>query len=561
MRRVVSVWLPRFATDRMANRPGAGRGDPLAPPPRAAPKAIPAATVTQARGAWRLAAVNAAAARMGLTPGLSLADARAQVPALDTIPADPAADARALTRLARWAGRYTPWTAVDASAPEDAGIPGAGLWLDVTGCAHLFGGEDALLADLSRRLDAAGYTARAGLAATPGAAWALARFDDSKQAPRPWRAIAAGAEKDSLAGLPMAALRLPSETTEALARLGLRRVGDLYPLTRASLALRFGLEPCLRLDQALGDRDEPLSPLSPPPLFQVRLNFPEPVGRADDIALALDRLLAALAPRLSRAGKGARRLDFTLFRVDGTTASIRVGTGRASRDTAHLAGLFRDKLDGLDPGFGIETALLAARAVDPLPPGQDSLPATAAPTGGPRGNPDRQLDRLIDRLANRLGPGGLVALHPRASHLPERAQELGPPDHGKRPPAPTTPPSTAAATAPRPIHLLPQPEPVDALTPGVLGPPAAFRWRRRQHRVVHADGPERIAPEWWRDLLGPGDGPGGGPDGDPDAGADAAETRDYYRVEDETGARFWLFRTGRPLPGRAPQWFLHGVFP
>lgn len=494
---------------------------------------------------------------MGLTPGLSLADARAQVPALDTTPADPAADVRALTRLARWAGRYTPWTAVDASAPEDAGIPGAGLWLDVTGCAHLFGGEDALLADLSRRLDAAGYTARAGLAATPGAAWALARFSAAKQTSSrpssgPWQAITAGTEKDNLARLPMAALRLPGETTEALARLGLRRIGDLYPLTRASLALRFGLESCLRLDQALGDRDEPLSPLSPPPLFQARLNFPEPIGRADDIALALDRLLEALTPSLSRAGKGARRLDFTLFRVDGTTASVSVGTGRATRDAAHLTGLFRDKLNGLDPGFGIETALLAARTVDPLPPGQDILPATTS-TEGPHGN----LDRLIDRLANRLGPGGVVALHPRASHLPERAQELGPPDRGKPLPAPTT----APVTAPRPIHLLPQPEPVDALTPAILGPPAAFRWRQRQHRVVHADGPERIAPEWWRDLLGPGNGPGGAPDGDPDAGADEAETRDYYRVEDETGARFWLFRTGRLLPGRAPQWFLHGVFP
>ena len=517
----------------------------------------------QQRGAWRLAAVDDVAARAGLTPGMPLADARARLPDLDTRPADAKGDRAALTRLAHWAGRYTPWTNIDNGADDgDTKIgtpPAAGLWLDVTGCAHLFGGEDALLADLCRRLKSAGYTARAGLAATPGAAWALARFGTGNTVP--WRRIDAGQEKDALADLPVAGLRLADETTEALMRLGLRRIGDLYPLSRAALALRFGLSPCLRLDQALGDRDEPLSPLAPPPRFQVRLNFPEPIGRADDIAQALERLLAALTERLARAGKGARRLEFTLYRVDGTAVSAAVGTARPMRDAAHLAHLFHDKLDGLDPGFGIETALLAARAVDPLAADQAALdgdgPASSAPDSG--------LARLIDRLANRLGPGGVAGLRPRDSHLPERAQALGPPMPGKVVSRPSNPMQEAT---PRPIHLLPQPEPVDVVTPTPLGPPAAFRWRRHQHRVVSAEGPERIAPEWWRHLS---------PDGGPAGGTDGLETRDYYRVEDDSGARFWLYRTGgfpadaarddqatpanRPRPGQAPKWFLHGLFP
>ena len=521
------MWFPRFATDRLR----AGRGNAAGPL---------LATVTQVRGAYRLAAVDAAAARAGLAPGLPLADARAQVPDLETAPAAPDADARMLDRLAHWAGRYTPWTAVDTSVPEDAGIPGTGLWLDVTGCAHLFGGEAAMLDDLIRRLGAAGYAARAGLAATPGAAWALARF--VAHGPQPGQALVRGAEKDALAGLPVAALRLPGDTAEALIRLGLRRVGDLYPLARAALALRFGLTPCLRLDQALGERDEPLSPLAPPPLFQVRLNFPEPIGRAEDVACALDRLLAALAERLARTGKGARRLTFSLYRVDGTVAQASVGTGQPSRDAAHLARLFQGKLDRLDPGFGIETALLAARAVDPLAAGQDVLDGGLSDAAAGRND---GLDRLVDRLSNRLGMDRVAGLRPHASHLPERAQVLAP---AATSPPPTRAPAPYHPAAPRPLFLLPQPEPVDVLAPAPGGPPAVFRWRRHQHHVVGTQGPERIAPEWWRDLI---------PDGAvPDAGA-----RDYYRVEDADGGRFWLYRTGLLLPGDAPKWFLHGLFP
>ena len=522
------MWFPRFATDRLG-----GARDDAGPAPRA--------TVVQIKGGWRLAAVDRAAAQAGLTPGMPLADARAQVPTLATVPTDPSADAKTLERLAHWLGRYSPWTAVDSSLPAEANIPGAGLWLDITGCAHLFGGEDALLSDLCHRLDAAGYTVRAGLAATLGTAWALARF--ATDGGRHYQRLESGGERDALAGLPVTALRLPADTAENLARLGLRRIEDLYPLPRAALVLRFGLEPCLRLDQALGDRDEPLSPLAPPPLFQVRLNFPDPIGRTEDITLALDRLLKALMERLERAGKGARRLDFSLFRVDGTSDRVHVGTSRATRDAGHLLRLFEGKLDRLDAGFGIETALLAARAVDPLAADQGHLDGRSTDCGGP----DNGLDRLIDRLTNRLGADRVVGLYPRASHLPEHAETPGPP--GRRIPKS---PDLKEPTALRPLYLLPHPEPVDVLTPTSLEAPTAFRWRRRQHRIVIADGPERIAPEWWRDMVPDGD------DGwiDGDTGA-----RDYYRVEDDAGERFWLYRAGRPLPGQAPKWFLHGLFP
>lgn len=521
-RRVVSLWLPRFATDRLR----LGR----------APDRRPVATVVQDRGGHRLAAVDAAAARAGLTPGLPLADARAMAPALETVPADPAGDARALERLALWAGRYSPWTAVDGSIP-DASLPGGGLWLDIGGCAHLFGGEEALLADLCARLGRAGYTARAGLADTPGTAWAMARYAPGTDAGRPFSIVAPGAAaaRSALAGLPVAALRLPAEAAETLIRLGLRQVGDLYPLPRAALALRAGLAPALRLDQALGERDEPLNPLTPPPAFRARLAFPEPIGRAEDIALALDRLLAALADQLSRAGKGARRLEFTLYRVDGGTARAAVGTGRPERDADHLARLFREKLDGLDPGFGIETAILTASAVDDLAPRQAAM-AEQAVAG--------DLDRLLDRLANRLGPRRVGRLAARGSHLPERAQALaGAADC----PAPADCPDPPA---PRPLHLLPVPEPVDVTAAEADGPPLAFRWRGADRRVTRAEGPERIAPEWWRD-----------PDADEvEDGGKLPAHRDYYRAEDETGGRFWLYRQAAALPGQVPRWYLHGLF-
>ena len=537
-RRVVSVWFPRLATNRIARQRSAdARSVPLANP-----LAEPLATVEQIQSGFRLAAVNRTAEQMGLAAGHPLADARALVPNLETVPADPADDAKALKKLALWAGRYSPWTTpweTGDSTQNDRN----GLWLDISGCAHLFGGEAVLLEDLINRLGRAGLEVQAGLAGTPGAAWALARYGLSGN--RQFRRIAPGTEREALAELPVAALRLPPDTVETLVRLGLRQIGNLYPLNRAALAQRVGLTPVLRLDQALGERDEPLSPLMPAPVLQTRLRFPDPIGLKEDIQAALDRLLPALCERLERVGQGARRLDLVLYRIDGSTSRATIGTSRPERDPEHLNRLFREKLDGLDPGFGVETAILAACAVAPLTSQQQETGEIAGASDGE--NPPRPASWLIDRLANRLGPDRVAALHPRESHLPEQAQELRPLAREARE---TEPPDKAphAPTAPRPLHLLPVPEPIDALLPQPLAAPVLFRWRGRGHRIVRAEGPERIAPEWWRDLT-------------PNEDRDPPEVRDYYRVEDENGGRFWLYRQNRPLPGRSPQWYLHGLFP
>jgi protein ImuB len=483
-----------------------------------------------------VAAVNPAAEAVGVRPGLSLAAARALVPGLATFEADPAADRGALERLARWCGRYTPWTAVD----EHAGGPGAAsLWLDISGCAHLFGGEAALLDDLARRLCAFGFTARAAVADTPGAAWAVARF----AATGATTVVAPQQIRRVLAPLPVAGLRLLPGVAEALGRVGLGRIGDLAQVARAPLAARFGAASLRRLDQALGRTDEAISPGRPVAALRARRAFAEPIGRRDDVAAALDRLLAELCTRLEKTCQGARRLELILYRVDGTTAGAAIGTGRPVRDADHLKRLFAEKLATLDVGFGVETMILTATAADPLSPVQTDLDGH----GGTEGHHvARPAAHLVDRLGNRLGADGVVHLGLRASHIPERASHAvsalaqapcpcgGTEDEpGWRPP--------------RPLHLLPSPEPIQVVAPVPDDPPAMFRWRRRQHRVAEAEGPERIGPEWWlEEPLAPA--------------SQQDRIRDYYRVEDTAGQRFWVYRDGPYRPGIKPRWYLHGFF-
>ncbi len=456
-------------------------------------------------------------------PGLPLADARALVPSLFTAAADAAGDRRALHELAEWCGRYTPWTAVDDSG---------GIWLDVGGSAHLFGGERPLLEDLTARLGGFGFDVVAAVADTPGAAWAVARFaatDDDGIA-----VVPEGAAASALAALPVAGLRLPAAAVEGLARMGLRRIGDVMALPRAPLARRFGDIVADRLDRALGRVREPLSPLRPAAPFRARLVFPEPIITAEAVAAAVRRLLDAVCGQLAQAHRGARRLELALYRVDGTLARAAVGTGRPVRLPDHLERLFREKLDGLDAGFGVEAMALAVAEAVPLPPAQI---ATETP---PRGDED-DVARLVDRLGNRLGAASVVGLAPVASHIPERACREVAATAAPRPLAPFP------ADKPRPVHLLAWPEPIEAIAPVPDSPPLMFRWRRRAHRVARADGPERICPEWWRET------------GELDAGD--ARLRDYYRVEDSDGGRFWVFREGPYRAGARPRWYLHGFFP
>jgi protein ImuB len=556
-RRVVSLWFPRFATDRcrrkLRSRPSRTENGKPAPAEHAG---APLVLAAPEGGAIRLAAVTLNARKAGLFPGQTLADARALTPELAVHDHDPGGDAAALDGVAGWCGRYTPWAATSGLEPGGA----AGLWLDVTGCAHLFGGEAAMLDDLTGRLSRAGYTARAGLANTTGAAWAAARFGAPAKAATV--IMAPGEHKTRLAPLPITALRLPAKTLDGLERLGLRSIADLAALPRAGLARRFGELPARRLDQAFGQLDEPISPQAPTPVWRLRTAFPEALGREEDIAAATRNLLEALCNRLARAERGARRLELCLYRVAGRVDTIDAGTSRASRDPDHLMRLLREQLDRLPqpPSRApdalsaaaeamVETLTLAATGTEPLQMSQTGL-------AGTRDSDPAALERLVDRLSGRLGTENVRRFAARDSHLPERVQASTPALTGRAPsPGPADiwePPQ------PRPPRLLPRPELVEAVAPVPDDPPVMFRWRGRQHRITRAEGPERIAPEWWRAPNA--------------AGGNTvldADTRDYYRVEDSEGRRFWLYRSGLypdglydrdRAPDDLPQWYLHGFF-
>jgi len=479
--------------------------------------------VIDAAGRRLIAAVNPSAVAAGLAPGMPLADALSFLPGLATALAEPATDAAALRQLAEWCGRYSPWTAPDGSD---------GVRIEITGSAHLWGGETALAADLAARLDRRGFACRIAIADTLGAAWALARFAPAgdRIAILPVAATRAG-----LAALPVEALRLDPAAVQGLRRVGLKRIGDLAAMPRAALARRFGETVMQHLDQAQGDLPEPLSPLGEIPVRRVRLSFAEPIADPADLVRATERLAADLVTRLACEGAGARRLDLAFHRVDGRVERIRLGTARPSRDPHHLAALLTERLDTIDPGLGIEDVILAAFAVEPLTVEQFHL---AGASGGVASGED--IAPLLDRLGNRLGLDALYRLEARPSHIPERASVqvapmLSPADaQGRDPPG----------RPPRPIRLFTPPQPIEAAWLLPDDPPFRFTWRHRSHRVARADGPERIAGEWWRlDASDCGDA-----------------VRDYYRVEDQDGCRFWLFRAGLAGGDHWPRWYVHGVF-
>jgi len=497
--------------------------------------------VTETAGRRLLAAVSPAAAGAGLAPGMPLADALSFLPGLATRPADPAADAAGLTRLAEWCGRYSPWTAPDGAD---------GIKVEITGSAHLWGGEAALAADVMARLSRQGIAARLAVADTIGAAWAVARFAGQ---PATSALVASGDMRAALAPLPVEALRLDPVAVQGLRRVGLRRIGELYPMPRDPLARRFGEIVVRRLDQALDALPEPLSPLGETPSRRIRLSFPEAIADPSDLAHAIERLTQELARCLAREGVGVRRLGLAFHRIDGRVEHIRIGTARPSRDPSHLASLLRARLDTVDPGLGVEDMILAAFAVEPLPAEQIAL-------SGQAGAEASGLAPFIDRLGARLGLAALTRLEPRDSHLPERAAArvpVGAPAEngaGREMPRffPLLDPPAESKKPPRPVRLFEPPEPVEAFWLVPDDPPFHFTWRRRRHLIAQADGPERIAEEWWAE----------GGSGKADA------IRDYYRVEDAEGRRFWLFRAGLAdgsgaglaEGGRPPRWFLHGIF-
>lgn len=468
----------------------------------------------------RLSAVNLEAARLKLHPGQKATDALALVPELVTAEAEPEADARALIELVDWCVRFSPAVAAD---PPD------GLFLDVTGLAHLWGGEAGLLADFQARLSRNDLSFRCAIADTPGAAWGLAHFGrDETIAP-------AGGQAELIKALPLAALRLEPEAAAQIERLGFRRIGQLMEIPRAPLARRFGAGVLIRLDQALGRTAEALSFRRPPTPWLSRLAFAEPISAPEDMARVAFDAAVRLCAQLETEGKAARRFELCFHRLDGRALAASVGLSLPGRDPARIGKLLAPRLEALDPGFGVEAATLAAYEVETVSGRQGRLDAAAGAA------PEDGLAPLVDRLANRLGPDRVWRAKPAESHVPElavrRARPFGETHGAARPWNPE---------APRPVRLFRRPEPLEAviaLTPD--DPPSQFRWRGRLHRVRRAEGPERIGEEWWK--------------ADIDA-VSAAHVRDYYRVEDEGGGRFWLFRAGLYEPGTPAKWWLHGVF-
>ena len=484
------------------------------PSPANAGEDLPLVTTHRAGQRIVIAAACPRAAALGLSPGMPLTQARVLAPGLEVRDAEPTRDAALLERLALLAARR--WTPRAAVCGPD------GLWLDLSGVTHLFGGEAALCARILAACARIGLTARIAVAGSLGAAHALARCR-----PGPVTLCPGGAEADALAPLPIGALRIGPEVAGAAARLGLETVGDLIALPRAPLQRRFGSTLLKRLDQALGRAAEPFDPIVPEEPPSITLRFAEPIGSAEAIAQALADAMARLVHELGRAGLGVRLLRLVCTRVDHAQALAEIGTARATRDGGHLLRLLLPRIETIDPGFGIERIELIAARVEPL-----GAVAIESELAGEKPPPD--LAPLIDRIAGRLGARRLYRSSAVESDVPERSVRLVGPLADTR----------GWPEWPRPVRLLSHPEPLQnvvALLPDL--PPRRFTWRGRAYRVARADGPERIHGEWWRRR------------------AEAEAVRDYFQVEDEEGRRFWLFRKGDGIDSRTGDlsWWMQGM--
>ncbi len=467
----------------------------------------------------RLTALDEAAEAIGLRVGQGLAEARAICPSLDVIDADAQADRHFLDALADWCDRYTPLVAIDGEN---------GLVLDITGCAHLFGGEAMLLDDLLSRLTDFGLDVRGSVAPTPGLAWAAARFSRTQ-------IIAADEMPAVLSPLPMKALRLAAETCLTLAKVGLKQIGELMTAPRGPIMRRFGPEPLLRLDRALGREGEPISPRRPLAMLSVERRLAEPISMEAQILDLAGRLACGLKAGLQARGEGGRLFELLLFRVDGRVFRIEVGTSGPLNDAVRIRSLFSERLqvlrDDLDAGFGFELVRLNVLRSESLSPSQPQFDQEAEAEG--------RFGRFIDQVCAPQGPRCLSVPVALASHWPDRAATLAPLGDGL---SPGRLPHASPLRGERPIRLFTRPEPVEVTAEVPDGPPASFRWRRTRHRVARAEGPERLAAEWWVDD-------------------NKHKPRDYFRIEDSAGHRFWLFREGLYERGSdIPSWYMQGVF-
>lgn len=518
--RILALTFPHLPTDRIARKRwglswrSTGR---LETPPLVCAGKL--------NNTMRLTALNERAEMIGLKPGQGVAEARAICPTLDVVEEEPSADRKLLEAIADWCDRYTPLVAIDGKD---------GLFLDITGCAHLFGGEEALLEDILIRISRLGLDVRGAISSAPGLSWAVARFEES-------RIVPPEAMEEALAPLPVASLRLGEETIAALQKLGLKQVGDLLAAPRAPLARRFGASLLLRLDQAVGLVEEPISPRRPVAQLSVERRLAEPVQAEADILQLARQLAETLKPGLEARGVGGRSFELLLFRVDGAVFRIAAGASQPLREPSRIASLFTERFtaihDDLDVGYGFEIVRLNVLQHAPFDAMQGDFVG--------EGRQGTSLAAFADRVAARLGPDCLQGFELRESHIPERAAR----------PVPAMEILAAHRRTgsdyaghgffrgERPLRLFRMPELIETVAAEVPdGPPRQFRWRRVMHRVSRAEGPERLSAEWWIEE-------------------EETPARDYFQVEDEEGHRFWLFRKG--LYGRgetAPDWYMHGVF-
>lgn len=492
-------------------------------------EATPFALVHKQANCLQIFALNEAARQGGVQTGMRLTDACSLLPTLMTQPADIEADACTLRKLADWCQRYSPVVSLDA---QD------GLYLDITGAAHLCGGEEPLLTDLSKRLCAFGFANQLGLADTPGAASAMARFARSQTCAE--RIIPPGNSATFLALLPIASLRLEKNALYLLNRFGLKTVSDLCQIPRTNLKRRFsskeiGEAVLHRLDQALGRASEPLVPLKSAPAYREHISYAEPILATESFHHGLQYLLERLCQRMEKDSKGTTSLTYAAYHADGGVSQTEITTASPSRNVPHLQHLFHDRIETINPGFGVDHLILSANTVEPLAAEQLALTASVS------GRSDcGVVHQLVDRLSNRLGAHNVQRSRACESHIPERAEQrvlaIKSTDSGQH----TSPPKPL-----RPLRLLNRPEPIEVMAECPEGPPMRFTWRRVAHQIVRAEGPERIAPEWWSEPSGR-----------------KPRTRDYYRVEDVKGRRFWLFRNGlyRDHAPQLPTWHIHGLF-
>jgi protein ImuB len=525
-RRILSLWLPRLPIDRIKRqlaRNTAAQAESI--------NNVPSVIVAKQNNALQIYALDEIAARCGLSIGLPLANARAICPELTVYDADEAADTKTLNDIADWCDRFTPLVALD---------PPSGLFLDITGCAHLFGGERALLQTVCGALTRRGFAVSSAIAGTSICARTMTRHVSGK-------IVGDGEEAEAVSPLPVSALGADEAIIRGLRRAGLKTIGDVAARARHEITARFGAHFTTLLEHALGQGDAPISPRKPLPDYIVEKRFPEPIATENMISMTLSSLAGMLVTAMDKQGKGARGLEASFFRTDGAVRTLSIDTGRPVTRAEMVERLFRERLDALndplDPGFGFDFIRLSASRTEIVVQQQRDLDANV--------HDNDELSALIDRIAARIGGKRVVVHLPQDTHIPERAVLTVPAQHHLAAASQAAWPARTEGEPPlRPLRLFEKPEPIKvpfATVPD--GPPHHFTWRRATHAVVRVEGPERIAMEWWKQ------------DG-------KVMTRDYFRVEDEQGLRFWIFRDGlygselvdeegKPAP---VNWFVHGLF-